>query len=64
MSLIHCDFYASGIYSLPKIANAYINFFCRCGGMVDAVDSKSTLSNKVQVQVLSSAMHYPFAKYF
>lgn len=30
-------------------------FPCRSGGMVDAVDSKSTLGNKVPVQVRPSA---------
>ena len=28
---------------------------CRCGGMVDAVDSKSTLGNQVLVRVRPSA---------
>lgn len=32
----------------------YLNS-CRCGGMVDAVDSKSTPSNRVLVRVQSSA---------
>jgi hypothetical protein len=29
---------------------------CRCGGMVDAVDSKSTLGNQVLVRVRPSAL--------
>ena len=32
------------------------NNICRCGEMVDAVDSKSTLGNKVLVRVRSSAL--------
>ncbi len=33
----------------------YSVFFCRCGGMVDAADSKSVFSNRVLVRVQSPA---------
>jgi hypothetical protein len=37
---------------------AFLQHKCRCGGMVDAVDSKSTLGNQVLVRVRPSAFLY------
>ena len=38
-------------------------FICRCGGMVDAVDSKSIFSDKVLVRVQSSVLISMFKKF-